>query len=49
MTGVAWLLRVFSYLFHFVLSLSLLALGLVAVASGVHDVKFEALPWKEAP
>jgi len=45
MNALAWLLRVLSYLFHLILSLALVALGVVAVASGVHDLKFEALPF----
>jgi hypothetical protein len=48
MRAIAWLLRVFCYLFHTILSLSLLALGGVAVLSGVHDMKLETLPWQGA-
>jgi hypothetical protein len=48
MRAIAWLLRVFSYLFHTVLSLALLGLGLVAVRSGVTDMKIETLPWQGA-
>jgi hypothetical protein len=46
MRAIAWLLRIFCYLFHTILSLSLLALGGVAVLSGVHDMKLETLPWQ---
>jgi hypothetical protein len=48
MRAIAWLLRVFCYLFHTILSLSLLALGGVAVLSNVHDMKVETLPWQGA-
>lgn len=46
MRAIAWLLRVFCYLFHTILSLALLALGVVAVRSGVTDMKLETLPWQ---
>jgi hypothetical protein len=46
MRAIAWLLRVFCYLFHTILSLALLALGLVAVTSHVSDMKLETLPWQ---
>jgi len=46
MRAIAWLLRVFCYLFHAILSLSLLGLGVVAVHSDVKDLKLETLPWK---
>jgi hypothetical protein len=46
MRAIAWLLRVFCYLFHTILSLALLALGVVAVHSGVNDMKLETLPWQ---
>ena len=45
MLAIAWLLRIFSYLFHFVLSLALLALGCVAVLSGAQNLKLDVLPW----
>jgi len=48
MRAIAWLLRVFCYLFHTILSLALLGLGVVAVRSGVKDMKLEMLPWKGA-
>lgn len=46
MRAIAWLLRVFCYLFHTILSLALLGLGVVAVRSDVTDMKLEALPWQ---
>ncbi len=46
MRAIAWLLRAFCYLFHTVLSLSLLALGVVAIRSAIKDLKLEALPWQ---
>jgi hypothetical protein len=45
MRAIAWLLRVFCYLFHTLLSLSLLVLGTVAVLSRAQDLKLEVLPW----
>jgi len=46
MRAIAWLLRVLCYLFHTILSLALLALGVVAIHSNVHDMKLETLPWQ---
>jgi len=46
MRAIAWLLRVFCYLFHTILSLALLALGVVAVHSNVKDMKLETFPWQ---
>ncbi len=46
MRAIAWLLRVFCYLFHTILSLALLALGCVAVLSGAEHMKLETLPWQ---
>jgi hypothetical protein len=46
MRAIAWLLRVFCYLFHTILSLALLGLGIVAIHSNVHDMKLETLPWQ---
>jgi hypothetical protein len=46
MRAIAWLLRVFCYLFHTILSLALLALGGVAVLSGAQHMKLETLPWE---
>ena len=48
MRAIAWLLRVFCYLFHTILSLALLGLGVVAVQSNVTDMKLETLPWQGA-
>jgi hypothetical protein len=46
MRAIAWLLRVFCYLFHMVLSLALLGLGVVAVHSNACHMKIETLPWQ---
>jgi hypothetical protein len=48
MRAIAWLLRVFCYIFHTILSLALLALGGVAVFSGAEHMKLETLPWQGA-
>ena len=45
MRAIAWLLRVFCYVFHTILSLAMLALGVLAVQSNVTDMKLETLPW----
>jgi hypothetical protein len=45
MRAIAWLLRVFCYVFHTILSLAMLALGTLAVQSNVTDMKLETLPW----
>ena len=46
MRAIAWLLRVFCYLFQTILSLALLGVGVVAVHSDVTDMKIETLPWQ---
>jgi hypothetical protein len=46
MRAIAWLLRVFCYLFHTMISVALLALGVVGIASGVQHMKVEMLPWQ---
>jgi hypothetical protein len=46
MRAIAWLLRVFCYLFHTVLSFALLALGSVAILSGGQNIRLETLPWQ---
>lgn len=48
MRAIAWLLRVFCYLFHTFLSAALLALGGVAVLSGTEHIKLQMLPWQGA-
>jgi hypothetical protein len=48
MRAIAWLLRVFCYLFHTILCLALIGLGAVAVLSKVSDMKLETLPWEGA-
>jgi len=49
MRAIAWLLRVFCYLFHAVVSLALLGLGTVAILSNSHHLKLEILPWQGSP
>jgi hypothetical protein len=46
MRAIAWLLRVFCYVFHALLSLALLVLGILAKASGADHMKLETLPWQ---
>jgi hypothetical protein len=46
MRAIAWLLRVFCYLYHTILSLALLALGVVAILSHAEHLKLETLPWQ---
>jgi hypothetical protein len=46
MRAIAWLLRVFCYLFHTMISVTLLVLGMVGVASGAQHMKLEMLPWQ---
>lgn len=40
------LLRVFSYIFHFVLALFLLGISIVTVATGQHILSLGMLPWR---
>lgn len=46
MRAIAWLLRVFCYLFHTMISVALLALGVVGVVSGSQHMKVQMLPWQ---
>jgi hypothetical protein len=46
MRAIAWLLRVFCYLFHTMISVALLALGVVGMASDAQHMKVEMLPWQ---
>jgi hypothetical protein len=46
MRAIAWLLRVFCYLFHTILSFALLALGGLAALAGAPHMKLETLPWQ---
>ncbi|HEV1284724.1 MAG TPA: hypothetical protein VNU44_05415 [Bryobacteraceae bacterium] len=48
MRAIAWLLRVFCYLFHTMISVTLLALGVVGTASGGQHMKVQMLPWQGA-
>jgi hypothetical protein len=44
--AIGWLLRVFAYIFHTLLSLALVAVGGVAILSGGGTLKIEMLPWQ---
>ena len=46
MRAIGWLLRVFAYIFHTILSLALVAVGGVAILSGGGALKIEMLPWQ---
>jgi hypothetical protein len=46
MRAIAWLLRVFCYLFHTLISVALLALGVVGVAADAQHMKVQMLPWQ---
>jgi len=46
MRAIAWLLRVFCYLFHTMISAALLALGVVGIASDAQHMKVQTLPWQ---
>ena len=48
MRAIAWLLRIFCYLFHTLISVALLALGVVGVVSGAPHMKVQMLPWQDA-
>ena len=48
MRAIAWLLRIFCYLFHTLISVALLALGTVGVVSGAQNMKVRMLPWQGA-
>jgi hypothetical protein len=43
---MATILRLYSYLYHFVLSLLLLGISGIAIASDVHTLNLAMLPWK---
>lgn len=43
---MATLLRLYSYLYHLILALILLAISGVAIASDVHSLNLEMFPWK---
>jgi hypothetical protein len=42
------ILLIYSYLYHFILGLILMALGSLAEASGQHNLNLPMLPWKGA-
>jgi hypothetical protein len=42
------IVKFFSYFYHLLLSLVLVALSVVALISGGHNLQLEMLPWKEA-
>jgi hypothetical protein len=46
MRAIAWLLRVFCYVFHTMISVALLALGVVGMASDAQNMKVQMLPWQ---
>jgi hypothetical protein len=46
MRAIAWLLRVFCYLFHTMISVALLGLGVVGIASDGQNMKVQMLPWQ---
>ena len=48
MAIAGFLLRVFSYLLHLLLSLFLTLLGVVALVGGVHNLSLPVLPWEGA-
>lgn len=43
---IGLLLRIYSYLYHIVLCLFLLAIAIVTMAGGVHNLNLPMLPWK---
>ena len=43
-----WLLRAFAYLFHTLLSLFLLGLGIMTLMGGENNLKLGMLPWEGA-
>jgi hypothetical protein len=43
---MATILRLYSYVYHFVLSLLLLGISGIAIASNVHTLNLAMLPWK---
>jgi hypothetical protein len=46
MRAIAWLLRVFCYLFHTLISVSLLGLGGLAVLADAKNMRLQTLPWE---
>ncbi len=42
------IMRAYSYLFHVLLALFLIAVALVTLAGGVHNLNLRMLPWKGA-
>ena len=45
MRAIGWLLRVFAYVYHLVISLVLIALGAVGVLSSGQQLKLDMMPW----
>ncbi len=43
---LAWLVRLFSYLFHTVLGFFQCGLALLALAGGKHNLRVDLLPWE---
>ncbi len=46
---MSFLLRLFSYAFHLLLTLFFLGVSLLAAISGRHNLSFRMLPWKGEP
>jgi hypothetical protein len=44
-TAIGWLLRLYSYLFHFIFSLFLIGISIVAISSG-KVLTLKMLPWE---
>lgn len=42
---IEWLLRLYAFLFHLPLALFFLGVSLVAAISGLHNLRFDMLPW----
>jgi hypothetical protein len=45
---IGLVLRIYSYLYHLILSLFLLGLGTITAIGGVHNLNLPMLPWKGA-
>lgn len=48
MSVFAAIMRIFSYIYHGFLSILLLALSVVTLISGAHNLKLDMLPWQDA-
>jgi hypothetical protein len=45
---VGWLMRIFSFAFHIVLGVVMLAVSSVTLLSGAHSLQLQVLPWQGA-